>query len=147
MTVIIYRDGIMAADSGGFIGDVCVSRQEKKIFRAQCGALIGCTGSTDEIDSFVAMFDRGESLSDFKSRDGFGACIVYRSGQILRCGVSDDKFWQHDQTYLGWAAVGAHPEFVLALILTGKSAVEVVEAACEHCAWVSGPVVQERLDP
>ena len=144
MTIIVYRDGVMAADSGGFIGDICVSKSEIKIRRTNNGDLVGASGASGDTEKFFNWVNDGY-VGEPGIKNSFGAIVASRDGKIVRYGHDNGEWYSQDQTYLGWAAAGAHAEFVLALIFLGLSAQDIVAHACEHCAWAAGSVQTMEL--
>ena len=61
MTIICYRDGVMAADSASFSGDI-VSAHVRKITRSPTGALIGVSGDTKDVMAFLRWAEQGADL-------------------------------------------------------------------------------------
>ena len=53
MSVLIYKDGVFAADTAGFEGVFRVVTSVKKIVRAKSGALIGGAGRWDHVRKFI----------------------------------------------------------------------------------------------
>lgn len=44
MTVIVYRDGIMAADTAGWFGDIAAATAQRKVKRLPDGSLTAAAG-------------------------------------------------------------------------------------------------------
>lgn len=57
MTVIVYRDGIMAADGLGISGTTIVATKERKIIRS-AGSLIGLAGDVAATRRFMDQVKR-----------------------------------------------------------------------------------------
>lgn len=141
MTIICYRDGIMAADSAQWIDNVCVGHT-KKIIRASFGDLVACAGLTPDcylfrewaLDGFRAESKPGPS-------EDFGALVIKTDGGI----------WRYDhrmvcyQVHLPYAIEGMHGEFVLGALAQGATAVEAVALAIKNCAYAKGEIQVERL--
>ena len=55
MTIIAYRDGVMAADTATWQGGVMIGDRSKKIMRTPEGFLIACAGELSVISEFRAV--------------------------------------------------------------------------------------------
>lgn len=148
MTVICYRDGVMAADSAGWIGDIKSTFQEQKVRRcgpSSGGGLAAASGPVSHIELFHEWLARGAPQTD-KPFEGveegcFGALHVPPSGTI----VHYDHALRPYQTSMPFAVEGSHDEFMLALMLSGHSATSAVELAIKHCRYAGGQVQSLRL--
>lgn len=59
MTIVVFRDGVMAADSGAWAGDASYA-PVRKVGCAASGNLYGCAGSAGAVSKFLAWVDGGE---------------------------------------------------------------------------------------
>lgn len=138
MTTIVWRDGVLAADSqvtqqlsehgGGFRnGSV------QKIHRHR-GFLYGCCGDLLMMERFRDWFHAG--LKEFCPLDECSeAMIVCPDGRVLVYnGVLPHRI---DGPYY---AIGSGRQFALGALALGASAVEAVEAAAVHDAYTGLPV-------
>lgn len=141
MTVICYRDGIMAADTAIWQADIFVA-ETMKIIRTAAGELVACAGEKPDIEAFE-NWSRTGFASDLRPREteDFGAIVVRRDGRISRF---DCNMRGYDDTNF-WAVEGCHAEFMSALMLAGYSAEAAVEMAIKHCAFAGGEVQVEKL--
>lgn len=75
MTVIVFRDGVMASDSGAFSGDR-VWPWLRKIARGPDGVLFGVTGSAAVAGGFLDWVDGGYqgSMPDLGAGGRCGIC-------------------------------------------------------------------------
>ncbi len=139
MTVIVYRDGVMAADTGCFSGSVIVGTDEEKIIRLKDGSLLACAGSKDDIWQFRDWaeigFDPAKRPKDF---DDFGALHVTKDRKITKYSKSCHAY--PAPTGCDWAIEGAGDDFLTALVLAGLSAQHAVQTAIESYAWAAGRV-------
>ncbi len=143
MTVLAYRDGVLAADSGAFMG---ATRHAfgLKIARAPDGTLYGFSGVYAEGEAYMAWVLAGAqgdlpSIRRTKEADTEDAIHILR----VRPGRAPERLtgygietW-HDAPY---AAIGAAAEFALGALHAGATAVQAVEAAIAHSQWAHGPV-------
>lgn len=152
MTVICYRNGVMAADTGGFTGNVLTSEIENKI-RRHGDFLAGCAGPVPEVEHFHAWARCMHStwpldswLTDVAPMDCepemFGALVVSRLGCITRF---NHKGRPYDNRQ-SWGIEGCGDEFMCALMLAGFDAEAAVRLAIKHYAWAGGDVQIERFE-
>jgi hypothetical protein len=137
MTVIVYKDRILATDTAVFAGDTIVG-YGPKIQRSYDYVWASC-GSVAE----VQLFDRW-ALRNFLEEerpaksDNFGAIIVNRVGNIYRCA---EPFILYDVTKYQTPHVdGAAGEYIHGLLDMGASAILAVEMAIKRCNWAGGIV-------
>lgn len=140
MTVIAYKDGMLAADSGCYVGDL-VPGSFTKLYRSKAGVLIGCAGTINDWLKFLAWFDRGGKGK--RPRGDFEAIVVYPDG----------KAWLYDETIYPtrirdkYYAIGVESGVATALgaLHAGADAKSAVMAAVKHCTHAKGPVRVKQL--
>jgi hypothetical protein len=143
MTVIVYRDGVMAADTGGFMGELLVSTTERKIIRTPAGHLVGCAGSLPDIMRFHEWAMDGFRPGDRpQGLDNFGALTVSPEGVITKYNAACHPY----PNAMEWGIEGCAEEFLMGALVSGKSAAEAVELAIRYCVWAGGKVQTERLE-
>jgi hypothetical protein len=142
MTVIVYRDGVMAADTGCFQGSLIVGTDEEKIIRLPQGSLLACAGCKDDIWRFrewaTADFQADQRPKDFAD---FGALLVAKSGEITKYGKSCHPYPSAGE----WAVEGAEEDFLVGLLVMGATAEVAVQHAIERSAWAAGRVLAVKL--
>ncbi len=142
MTVIVYKDGVMAADTGCFQESTIISTRETKIKRAPDGTLFACAGGVDDIERFAVWAMEGFNPSDRPSKtENFGALTVTPTGEIVQYGPS---FYAYRPSG-DWAVEGCESAFLTAALLCGKTAAEAVQLAINHTVWAAGTVQEVRL--
>lgn len=143
MTVIVYRDGIMAADSQ-ITDDYILRGQCKKIYRAPCGALGAATGLFAAGTRFGEWFVGGRNGNfDPKSGDRyFGALIVEADGTLWAM----DNTGTCSQFSAPWAAEGGGDQIAMGALEMGATAEQAVSVAIKHHAGCGGRIQVERLD-
>jgi hypothetical protein len=150
MTVIAYKDGILATDTAVFGYDLIVGYRrkicvEKDFVFAACGSVLE-----------VAAFRRWatESFTDNlrpPKSDNFGAVVIYRdyadeklrsssefsrAGRVFKVG---ETFILYDVTHYHMPVVdGSACEFMLGVMYCGGTARMAVELAIKHSPWAGG---------
>jgi hypothetical protein len=139
MTVIACRDGVMAADTAVWCGNIIVGHRQK-VMRLVDGRLVACTGSSPVIAACKAWLDGKSEKPAPEAEDAFGGLILSQSG-IQRISY---KFHLYENAG-EFACEGAHGEFMFGAMLMGASAAEAVRLAIEHGDNAGGDVQIEKL--
>lgn len=146
MTIIVYRDGVMAADSAAWHGSVRVSYEKRKIYRLKDGSLFGCAGASATIQTVRAWADLGFSQEgkpkDEKEED-FEGLLITPEG--VAKGVSHDMIVHH-LAPAAFHCVG-QPDFVYGALAMGATAEEAVRLAIRWCDYAGGECFTEHLHP
>lgn len=130
MTVIAYRDGVMAGDRLTRSCGVEFHETVKVWRRGSDGALIGCAGMTTLADGVRRWFTAGEQ----GERPSFGteedssvhALIVRPDGSVE---IHDMHGWVPVAPGRGFIAIGSGFELALGAMAMGASALEAVNVA------------------
>ena len=141
MTVIACRDGIMAADSAVWQGNI-IAGHTRKILRLKDGRLVGCAGLRPTIQACKAWLDGDGEKPPAEEVDAFGAIILGADG-IFRVSY---KFQIYESAG-AFACEGAHGDFMYGAMLAGASAEEAVRLAIKHGDNAGGEVQVEHLTP
>lgn len=145
MTVIVYRDGVMAADSAVWIGGIIVGNT-KKIWRLSDGSLYAASGARPDVMACCRWLATGgmphEKPAAVDDKEFFGALLVSSNGVI---GKIDRRFELYDASCAKWAVEGAHSEFLLGALMQGATAEEAVSLAIQYGDSAGGEVQVERL--
>lgn len=147
MSMIVYKDGVMAADTQSSVGDMIVSTSAKKIHRLPDGSLLGYAGRVDRGQEFLRWAKGG-----YKDDDKPAACADehdFHGAVVLPSGAP--VLYNHDFSYmdasdLGWVALGVGFEFAFALHTLGWTAEQIIAHAIKHCEGVGGIVYALRLE-
>lgn len=167
MTVIAWRNGVMACDSRwSTFGFQTVSAI--KIQRLSSGALLGSAGDND-CRAMVELLDKIKDPRKLPSRaelektkleyEGLiafprGGVWYVGTGRTNEAGYADVDSIDDDSpdcgvwnatTMGGYAAIGSGGEAALCAMDAGASAREAVEIACRRISSCSGPVHVRRL--
>lgn len=140
MTTVAYRDGVMAADSGAWIGDASHG-WAVKLAKGKDGALHGVAGNAAECGTYLDWVNAGyegdepraEALPDNAS--SFIVLIVPPSGPLrLRTAKGVEVY---DAPYF---AIGAGSPTAYGALFAGATAEQAIEAAKEHASGAFGQV-------
>jgi hypothetical protein len=142
VTVIVYRDGVLASDTASWDGEVVTAFVEK-IYRTPDGGLLACAGSVDEIELVRQWGHTGfDPIKKPKLDDEIGVLRVCPDGTVI-------KYWKRLLPVVcspcPWAIEGAHEEFLTGLLVAGATAEQAVQAAIERCQWAGGTVQVEHI--
>lgn len=147
MTTIAYRNGVMASDSGVWVGD-CNYPWARKVARGKDGTLYGVAGNAAQAHAFLDAVDEGQELpkavEDKQGNSSFSV-LVARPGakgvEIIR--------WDGVEKYPGaeYFALGAGACCALGAMYCGASAEQAITAAIAHAEGAVGPVQAMRAEP
>lgn len=139
MTTVAYKDGILAADSQSWQGDVR-SGLVKKIRRLNDGSLIGVAGTYGHIQVFADWWHKGGDLDNLPQL-GESTVIHIRSKTVTifeyggHYDISKRRYWSG----------GSGHVIAKVAMECGKNAYEAVKVAVMFDAWSGGPVRHMRL--
>lgn len=142
MTTIAYRDGVMAADSGGWIGDT-VHPWTQKLAKGKDGSLWGASGTAAEIFAFLdAVVESGDPRDwprPNRGADGGASFIALRAA---RDGTL--SLWGPDgvERFPGarYFAIGSGRDVAFGALWAGASYEDAIKAAATHSTGAILPV-------
>jgi ATP-dependent HslUV protease subunit HslV len=137
MTVIAYRDGLLAADSLVTAGHVVTGRIQK-LWRFDDGRLLGGAGVAGDMRSFVAWALAG-CKGHWECQDkenGFSALVVGAQGEVVMYDAEGRDYLLEAE----FIARGAGAELAIGAMAMGARADQAVEVACRYSVWCGGPV-------
>lgn len=147
MTVIAYRDGVMAADTGAIFSGV-VSAGHRKIVRGPDGTLAGASGQmvpASQWLDWIAGGERGAEPAPDRLNDGeestFTALLVRPDGRV----------WMVEgggrvEVTAPYHSLGAGMEAALGAMFSGASAEIAAKAAVYHTTGCGGEVVTVSIE-
>jgi ATP-dependent protease HslVU (ClpYQ) peptidase subunit len=140
MTTLVYRAGVLAADSRWTVNDTIVPGDAVKVRKIDDGRLVGFTGAVASSRKFISRLESGEGelpeLTD--------ACVVVVSADgKLTVYEADGSYSADDADFYAW---GSGIQAALAVLHTGVSAEEAVRIACLVDSRSGGPVRSVKLD-
>lgn len=147
MTAIAFKNGILAADSGLFNESNLILGSCDKIARLSGGWYLATAGNHADgqrIEAAMRRMKRPWEMKLPKFEELTTSCKGILVGPRRRVFV-----FEHDtglETYDGDCyACGACEDFLMGLMLAGRSAVEAVKIACQKHALVRSPVTSVHV--
>lgn len=146
MTTVVYRNGMMAADTGSSYGDSKISGV-RKIARAPDGSLYGICGNASLGREFLEWVRKGCEGDhpaiplDQEGNNEMVALHVDASGGMYLI----THYGREDMTGFPYMAIGADATVAFGALFQGATADEAVMAAIEHGKWTFGSVYKMRL--
>ena len=143
MTTIAYKDGVMAADSGSWIGDL-VANGVVKVARGADGSLYGVTGYAGPCSGFIRWVNGGEKgampepqETDIKDNASTFIVLIARPDgevQIL------SAYGVEDCGKLPFMAVGAGCVGAMCAMAVGASPQRAVQTVIDYANGAQPPV-------
>jgi len=144
MTIVVFRDGVMAADSlATNHHNARVGKIRKLARRDSDGALAGVAGFAGDCTDFLAWFLRNKEAQSWKGADeenGFSGLVAFPDGRVVGCDVSG-RFYGIDAPF---HARGSAQAMAMGALAMGASAEEAVKACIDFDIHCGGPVQRER---
>ena len=140
MSTIVYRDGIMAADTRAFAGYNLPIGTKTKIRFAPTGALVGVSTSKPGMsEAFMNWIcDDGPEPAEYDLQamivEQTGEIYYYR-GSLMPAGPLEADFM----------AIGSGAEAALGAMHMGATAEQAVEIAAKTDVWTAPPVITLAL--
>lgn len=144
MTVIACKDGLMAADSGVWHGEVWMPCKTK-LRRLPDGSIVGAAGWKPVFEEWISWYeagaDPGKQPPAPKDDNDLDVIILNPDRTIWNMGFG--KLWRNEWPI---AAAGSHSEFVLGALLAGMSAPDAVALAIAHLSRARGPMTSMGVE-
>jgi hypothetical protein len=144
VTVIACRNGIVAADTASWVGNILHARATK-IWRLPDGAIFAAAGWKPVIHrarDWIADGAPADRRPKEADKDDLEGIVLMPNGHIWTIIYTFD-FYETDNHEMSVA--GAHHEFLLGAMRAGAGAAEAVALAIEYCRYADGEVMTERL--
>lgn len=142
MTIIVYKDGILAADS--LISDGNLGWGNiKKIAKTKSGYLAGSAGHQSKVIDFLVWAKKEDfsTLPPTKHCDN-ESIIITPKGEIW--------FYENSHNFVkmknNFIALGDGAAIAMGAVFMGANAQEAVKAAIAYCITCGGDVRYEKLD-
>jgi hypothetical protein len=143
MTVIAYRDGLLAADSRVCNNEGVITGSVVKLARREDGAIAGLCGHAGDVAMFRAWFLAGNprpwSHPTWEAKDkgqGFAALVIELDGTVQIVDEHGVAYPLEAEFY----ARGAGAELALGAMEMGARADQAVEVACRRSVWCGGEI-------
>jgi hypothetical protein len=138
VTIIVYRDGVLAADSQTTYGNVSYN-DSRKVLKSN-GHLYGSSGVASECASFMKWAKTQNGPIPYM-RKGNGLAIT-PAGKIMLVGQGSNEF---REIYSDYYCIGNGEDVALGALYMGATAIEAVKAAIEHNIYCGGKVLSVKL--
>jgi ATP-dependent protease HslVU (ClpYQ) peptidase subunit len=140
MTTIVYRDGVLAADSRAYRGDKSPLGTKVKIHRLPDGSMFGsssnCVGADTLLRRWVEEGCPPQKSGDIKP-DSFEMILIRPNGEVF---FAHDNFDLSGPLEAPFFAIGSGEQYALGALEMGADAVKAVEVACKLDVWSGGPL-------
>ncbi len=151
MTVIAYKDGVMACDSC-WSDNGLVANSANKIVRLSSGGLLGEAGDSDTRD-IIALLDKVKKAAQLPPREAISKLGIDYAALLV---LPDASLWHvyadiEKKDYglfpvrLPFAAVGCGKQLAIGAMAAGASAVQAASIACQWDTMCRPPIHQARL--
>ena len=140
MTVIVFRDSILAADTAVWAGNIIAGHVPDKIVRLPDGRLVGGAGRVTDIQAFKKWIETGEGPG--QKFEDFTGIVVTPEGEV----TTFNKKLQATPEPFPWVALGME-DFCRGALAAGCSAEETVRLAIEYTDMAGGEVITLVLEP
>lgn len=140
MTVIAYKDGILACDSLIIQGDAIAGEARKLVAVPETagGGWMAGAGPTARVNQFIAKAIAG--ADPMPSDEGVSVLWV-RPGGLVFAVEAESIF----EMVAPFHAIGSGSHVALGAMSAGATAIEAVEAACKICISCGGEVQWVRV--
>ena len=143
MTAIAYRDGVLAADTACFQGDI-IGGHDKKIYRLSDGRLYAGAGRCWQIETVAAWLETQPPSELIFDEDPPNGILVSADGSQVWCLQGKNQTpWKAPKAE--FHAAGAACEFLSGALAAGAGAEEAVRLAIQYHCFAGGEVVVERI--
>lgn len=136
MTIIAYKDGILAADDA-FVQEDMMWGTAEKIWKRNDGTLIGAHGEAGWCEKFkdwVLGGEEGDAPEAEKDGPGYSCGLIVRNDGRVEIHAPTGVLPFSGEYY----AMGSGSALALGAMASGKSAAEAVGVAIQHCCWCGG---------
>lgn len=144
MTTIVYRNGILAADSRAYAGSKTPVGTKRKIRRLEDGSLFGCSSSRVGQPENIARMVQEHGVGKTFEKDVPAQVIVIQPDGAIYLFNDGDSFSGPIQSE--FLAIGSGEEFATGALLNGASAAQAVEIAIRCDPWSDGPILTLMLN-
>lgn len=145
MSVVVYKDGILAADTCAYGGRGQTSPGQKaKIHRLEDGTRVGIVSAMiGEPERFLAWLKAGEDRTNWTGdKPDFRALIIRPNGDVF---LADDSIWFSGPIECTSYAIGSGGDYAMGAMAMGASAKQAAYVACDLDQCTNAPV--QTLEP
>lgn len=142
MTVIVWRNGIMAADTLSYIhnGECRMPGEVQKIWRLANGSLLGHAGVRRQAHALMRWVEEGEK-GEPPDTGEVTAILAERGGRLR---LFDGKS-ERDHDDVPFYAIGSGAQVALGALYQGATAIQAAQIACLVSPYCGGNIRFERI--
>ena len=143
MTIICYRDGMMASDSWIMMADsYSVFANTKKIIKTKKGTLAGATGKLSSLSEFLKWVakDKLTNPPEYIFDEEFTGLMILPNKKIL--------LWESvhpSEVTAEYFVIGSGYDIALGALANGCNAAQAVATTIKHCKICGGDIQVEML--
>lgn len=149
MSTIVYRDGVMAADSRAYSGNTAPIGNKRKITRLADGSLVGVSTTQPGTSERIAQWlDELTECNPLAFQDWAQAPAIPDIGSFTALTVRPDGTALLFENSLfpsivtaPYYAIGSGREYALGALVGGSSALQALRVAVELDVWSGLPIV------
>lgn len=145
MTTIVYRDGIMAADSRGYSGGSEPIGSKAKVFRLNDGSLVGVSSTEPGVSEVLVDWLNSDASSEALS------VLPKQKWSALLVRPNEDVFYFCDSPCPSgplrapFYAIGSGAAYAMGAFSCGSTSAKAVSVASEHDVWTGGEIIELYL--
>lgn len=144
MSTVVYKNGVMAADTRAWSGDPAPIGQKMKIHRLDDGSLLGVTTSLPgHAEAVVKWFKDGRVEGLEPAEADFAALHVLQNGEVY---YYADRWTPSGPLTGDHFAIGSGARYAVGAMTYGASASEAVRVAIQNDVFSGAPVSLLRLE-
>lgn len=144
MTTIVYRDGVLAADSRGYSGDATPIGNKLKIHKLKDNSLVGVTtahpGFSEQITNWLNDGARPEEIPN--TDPDFAALHITQEGVFYYC----DNYTPSGPLSSDYYAIGSGCKYAYGALGMGANAEEAIRIAMQFDVFTGGEVTSLKFD-
>lgn len=140
MTTIVFRDGIMAADTRAYSGASTPIGFKAKIHRLKDGSLMGVSSTIPgQAEAFINWVNDGSNMEtiDQLGELKLAAIVAMKDGNII---YFNDSPLPSGPIAGSFFAIGSGEQYALGALSCGATAEAAVTAAAQHDPWTGGEI-------
>lgn len=147
MSVVAYRDGVMACDARVTAGGLVIGSMIK-VRRFGDGKDVVLCGAVGDADSIIQFFKYVESGMDADYLPSFGSDVTF-SGMTVDADSNVYLYYNsmnQCEVTAPYYAIGSGDEVAMGAMYFKSTAIDAVKAACAHTTTCGGPIYAISLD-
>lgn len=140
MTTIVYRDGILAADSQTTVGKFALTNDSLKISKLKNGGYFAGSGTVCEIKMLFDWYNNGKRHGSESKQLNCIALVIEKEKIFILYG--DLYKFEVKESYV---AIGSGRDFAYGALYMGATAKEAVKAACRFDCYSGGKIKEVKI--